>query len=286
MSDAMSNHEIEDVLSSIRRLVAQENGQAPTSRLVLTPALRVAQDSAAEKAQPLLLAEERRARPEPAQAVGSDAGSPAPHPAPQPRAQPAPDPRALELQRLQETLDKLEIAASAAPISNYTPSARSAPDTPSRPETQAAAVSSEPAPDADTAERLVLTASMPDSDAASEMPQQAQDDSVKDDWAHDDLAQDVTPQDDPVDTPPTPDLAVSYSADPAPEPYHQPDAPSNGPESDGIVETLIDEDMLRALVAQLVREELRGQLGERITLQVRKLVRAEIARALDERQYL
>lgn len=49
---------------------------------------------------------------------------------------------------------------------------------------------------------------------------------------------------------------------------------------------LIDEDDLQRLIARLVREELRGQLGEKITLQVRKLVRAEIARALDERNLL
>jgi len=43
---------------------------------------------------------------------------------------------------------------------------------------------------------------------------------------------------------------------------------------------LIDEAVLRDMVAQLVREELRGSLGERITQNVRKLVRREIQRAL------
>jgi hypothetical protein len=51
-------------------------------------------------------------------------------------------------------------------------------------------------------------------------------------------------------------------------------------------DTLIDEAELARLIARLVREELHGQLGEKITLQVRKLVRAEIARALDERNLL
>lgn len=45
-------------------------------------------------------------------------------------------------------------------------------------------------------------------------------------------------------------------------------------------DTVIDEEALRDLVAELVREELQGPLGERITRNVRKLVRAEIARAL------
>lgn len=43
---------------------------------------------------------------------------------------------------------------------------------------------------------------------------------------------------------------------------------------------LIDEAVLRDMVAQLVREELRGSLGERITQNVRRLVRREIQRAL------
>lgn len=42
----------------------------------------------------------------------------------------------------------------------------------------------------------------------------------------------------------------------------------------------IDEDALRELVAEIVRQELQGALGERITRNVRKLVRREIHRAL------
>lgn len=42
----------------------------------------------------------------------------------------------------------------------------------------------------------------------------------------------------------------------------------------------LDEDSLRELVASIVREELQGPLGERITRNVRKLVRREIHRAL------
>jgi hypothetical protein len=48
-------------------------------------------------------------------------------------------------------------------------------------------------------------------------------------------------------------------------------------------EMLIDEDMLRALVAALVREELRGALGEKITRNMRNLVRREVHRALASR---
>jgi hypothetical protein len=56
------------------------------------------------------------------------------------------------------------------------------------------------------------------------------------------------------------------------------------PESAGLDlssdETLLDEEMLRDLVSEIVREELQGALGERITRNVRKLVRREIHRAL------
>lgn len=42
----------------------------------------------------------------------------------------------------------------------------------------------------------------------------------------------------------------------------------------------LDEDSLREIVADIVRQELQGSLGERITRNVRKLVRREIHRAL------
>ena len=43
---------------------------------------------------------------------------------------------------------------------------------------------------------------------------------------------------------------------------------------------LADEEALRALVAEVVREELRGALGERITRNVRRMVRREVAMEL------
>jgi hypothetical protein len=45
----------------------------------------------------------------------------------------------------------------------------------------------------------------------------------------------------------------------------------------------LDEDVLRALVVEVVRAELRGELGERITRNLRKLVRREVFRALESR---
>lgn len=48
---------------------------------------------------------------------------------------------------------------------------------------------------------------------------------------------------------------------------------------------MVDEDVLHEIVRDLIREELQGALGERITRNVRKLVRAEINRALASRPY-
>lgn len=45
-------------------------------------------------------------------------------------------------------------------------------------------------------------------------------------------------------------------------------------------DAILDEETLRELVADIVRQELQGALGERITRNVRKLVRREIQRAL------
>lgn len=42
----------------------------------------------------------------------------------------------------------------------------------------------------------------------------------------------------------------------------------------------VEDDRLRAMVQTVIREELQGELGERITRNIRKLVRAEIHRAL------
>ncbi len=54
-------------------------------------------------------------------------------------------------------------------------------------------------------------------------------------------------------------------------------------DADGNPLTVLDEEALEAFVREMIREELRGVLGERITRNVRKLVRAEINRALTAR---
>jgi len=46
---------------------------------------------------------------------------------------------------------------------------------------------------------------------------------------------------------------------------------------------ILDEESLRSVVNAIVREELQGELGERITRNLRKLIRREIALMLNER---
>lgn len=50
------------------------------------------------------------------------------------------------------------------------------------------------------------------------------------------------------------------------------------------IDKAIDQEALRALVVKTVREELSGELGERITRNVRKLVRREINRVITSRE--
>ncbi len=71
--------------------------------------------------------------------------------------------------------------------------------------------------------------------------------------------------------------AMDQDAAPADPPEAGADAQ---PEQPGFEEALIDEEVLRGMVRQLVREELQGTVGERITRKVRSLVRREIQRAL------
>lgn len=72
---------------------------------------------------------------------------------------------------------------------------------------------------------------------------------------------------------------------PTPEPLKLvPTADNDAPKQD------IDTPELRALISQIMKEDigdaLSGAIGERITRNIRKLVKAEIIRELDERERL
>ncbi|KPQ08564.1 MAG: hypothetical protein HLUCCA12_01755 [Rhodobacteraceae bacterium HLUCCA12] len=258
MSEAMTNSEIEDVLTSIRRLVAQEqrhasaNAPAPSGRLVLTPAQRIdtpaeegavapPHEPAADAGQPAA-ADQVQADTPPT--TSTDSADPAPKDAAQDAAANTASPLSPppDFRRLEATIAELEAAVSASgsvfepDCGDAGPGARrtepsnvtalyAKPSFIHNPPAESAAISTQ------TTETQAAQTALPAADNAAEV--------------------------DPAD------------------------------EDDGDpIETVIDEATLRSLVAQIVREELHGQLGERITLQVRKLVRSEIAKALDSRNLL
>lgn len=267
MSEAMTNREIEDVLSSIRRLVAQDPVRAapraaempqPGSRLILTEAQRIDPPPAPVET----------AAPTPA--AGLDLDLPAP-----------------DFGRLEATIAELEAAVSAsgggwegeqveeAPrASNVTdlygrlafthrPPVEESP-VPARSAGLAAADEVAPA-DAQVMSAPTLTApSRSGSEPAQEAVAAVQ-------AGADDVRVDI----EAATASATGETATDEMA-----------ADGTAVDDSAVDEAVLDEAALRALIAQIVREELHGQLGERITAQVRKLVRAEIAKALDERRML
>ncbi|MEI4234098.1 hypothetical protein [Roseovarius sp. D22-M7] len=78
--------------------------------------------------------------------------------------------------------------------------------------------------------------------------------------------------------------AAAPDATEAPAASVPPDLPDARPASD-LTDLVVDEDFLRDIVSEIVREELQGDMGERITRNVRKLVRREIHRALASRDF-
>ncbi|MFM2356077.1 MAG: hypothetical protein RLZZ528_1813 [Pseudomonadota bacterium] len=70
-----------------------------------------------------------------------------------------------------------------------------------------------------------------------------------------------------------------------PEAAPGPDASADDSLFDDGEEALVDADALRDLVSEIIRQELQGALGERITRNVRKLVRREINRVLESRSF-
>ena len=76
-------------------------------------------------------------------------------------------------------------------------------------------------------------------------------------------------------------IAIDHASDSAERAIAE-DAIAEAAIDESVIE-ILDEEALRPMVAKLIREELQGELGERITRNVRKLVRREILRALAAR---
>lgn len=256
MSERMTNVEIEDILSSIRRLVAEEARpplQRQPPKLVLTAADRVPPArpvpdpqpeapvaAAAEDALEARIAELEALLGMPQGPFEADEGDPFDTP-PALRHPAAPDPAPSRPRP-----PVLELVASTAPQ----------------------------APEAPAAAPLVLTPAAdepPDSDPAAAQPA-----AVDTEAAAAEPAAIPEPLTDSAAEPAGP--AADRDADrwEAAEPgaYFAP-----APDDD-----VIDEETLRDIVRDILREELQGPLGERITRNLRKLVRAEIARAMVSRE--
>ncbi|GAB4261680.1 MAG: hypothetical protein Kow0013_06410 [Pararhodobacter sp.] len=264
MSDALSNREIEDVLTSIRRLVAQEGLRpAASDRLILTEAQRVVPGPGADV--PAVSAHGTGAAARVPEDGVADART---DPAAPTSDVSLPEP---DFGQLEATIAELEAAVTASgeswdgdePVAQTVPRASNVTDLYGR-----IGFKHREAPQAESG------------------AEGAREESQGRGAAHDSgMAKAAI--DAPAVEPVAGGAGISVDrSDPEAEIEAPGDAEEAAADLAGAEDAVIDEDMLRALVAQIVREELHGQLGERITHQVRKLVRAEIARALDERNFL
>ncbi len=260
MSEAMSKREIEDVLSSIRRLVSHDVkrsdavSDAPAEKLVLTPALRVEpaqNDDAAANARPL-----------------GTVSTPSQMPF---ATEQSPTTQSVVLKDIRggaDTTSLLGRIASAGEMAAREGSANTdgvqslgedAADQEPLPETDtqiAPALTDHPAPDHNVMETTM--------ERESALPEHlnASDPSIEAATIEATLARLEEMLSNPAGG-----QAVTAAED--------------GASHD---EDIIDEGMLYQLVAHIVRQELQGELGEKITRNIRKLVRAEVARELQLRQ--
>ncbi|MGP9790450.1 hypothetical protein [Roseinatronobacter sp. NSM] len=247
MTDAMSRREIEDVLSSIRRLVAQDpprqkgpvqgqadpeqGGDTGPGKLILTSALRVPADQTVVESV-------ETGQGGPVAAAGNTAPhSPDLHHSRDAQDSPAPQP---------DTPDGAALAAGIGAPAGAPNAVHMLRVMNQRHADQKAA--HDPSPD---------TAPDTDGDVSLEATL-ARLEQV--------LAQGQNPS--------SPATATDTNTTPA-----QPDPPHMGAD-----DPVIDEAMLQQIVANIVRQELQGELGERITRNIRKLVRAEVARELQLRK--
>lgn len=282
MSDPVTNVEIEDVLSSIRRLVSESGGaqaevrkaskifenkapepvseaESPTEKpavldkLVLTPSLRVAEA--------------------PETVVESEDSS-------EPEAE-----AELEIEAADEAEDATEAVEHHAKVSEETqPEAASeegaerAAEAEQAPEESADEHSKAPEGESlkDRIEQLEAAVSSQDGEWEEENEESVETLQWEDHGNEDDTDENMS----------APDAFAGQhhdfdAADEADEVTQAED------EYDFLAgdETLLDEDALREMVADIVRQELQGALGERITRNVRKLVRREIHRALMAQEF-
>jgi hypothetical protein len=248
MAGPVSTDDIEDFVSSVRRLVSVDARNRPVSRdlgqdrLVLTPAHRVTAEVALG-ADPLVLT----ARVKDEAAVLAQAFVRADPP-------PASATEIVEAEWEEEIWSEpdpplAELALGAEEAEVVTDISPDLPD---------------PPPEAD---QSAPDTSKPESPWAE----------VGDDWLDEDLELLSPGQAPPMAAHPVDEAAGAQAKRPDVLKLSADDMLTDG---EGNPLTVLDEAALQQIIRQLIRDELKGVLGERITQSVRKLVRAEINRAL------
>lgn len=291
MSDPVTNIEIEDVLSSIRRLVseddrgdaveadAQTDDEMVAERFVLTPALRVAEpvedrDVPVESGAGAGEATEDENDLEDVRETFAEVvtGEPAP--------QDSVEEAVAETEDVTETADlDLTDAVDAFVAEEAERAADAAVTDISLDEKLAeAAVFVAPREVTDLESKIAeLEAAVGESDDDWETEEPA-DESVtlSQEWEDVETLSDLDVQPLTLETTSTDEASAQGAAVDEDEPDL---AAIFGDDS------VIDEDMLRDMVSDIVRQELQGVLGERITRNVRKLVRREIQRVLASQEF-
>ncbi|WP_299370780.1 hypothetical protein [uncultured Tateyamaria sp.] len=318
MSDPMTNTEVEDVLASIRRLVSDDKrpeteaeATASSDRLVLTPSLRVMEPEAKD-AEP----DDVDVSPEPDMDATSDPETDkTPETDEAPDQDKAPDQDdAFEGAQIMQAVENIEavLADDDRDVVAEQPSvdieqmsiheAFAAEDAPEEVEDHDANAATEDVaePEADDASGDVEVDAAPEHEDDADIEDlDAQADSAPQGLSEKIAAletligkrsEEFEPDEPGTDAyagtePPT---MAWEDADEAPAYAAYTDAQRDAPEPDleeaaqifSSDEDVLDEEALRDLVSDIVRQELQGALGERITRNVRKLVRREIHRAL------
>lgn len=273
MSEPLSSTEIEDVLSSIRRLVSDDmrptpRAQAPApasaaaeagGKLILTPALRVVESRP-------------DAPPQPGPAPRLHLNFPAPSAAPR-TVEINPEPASIETvvaslgAAVDATKDDWEAENGDADIASM----------------QGAAPQDWGFHEDDEAFDEIYAPDTAEQDYLDPEPSVSAT-SVEAGWAE---AEDMTGPEEPAAAAAEPDPlwvdAAEASVIAALAEQAAADEAAFGAEfaahDDGDDAFRFNEDVLRELVRDILREELAGSMGERITRNIRKLVRAEIARS-------
>lgn len=273
MSDPMTNSEVEDVLSSIRRLVSDEKRTEPTvaqqsgkvaDRLVLTPSLRV---SGAIKAgdDP---AEGDDAETVPGDILGVEKDSVSDVPSSMPllldsALDVSGSSGDTDLSDAAENLGVDSVEFKRREHSDFGEGTSEAAD--GIPDTLGAKIAALETLIADRAEEWEPDQAGAGPNAGTELPAM--------DWAKTDKCETTVDTAEPVAS----DRAFVRVDGPAETSDAGADAIAPGTLTDDLT---LDQDALRILVSEIVRQELQGALGERITRNVRKLVRRELHRAL------